>query len=417
MWASVLGFGDGKLSWEWNVFGAAPGREQLPRNRFWKGYLVATDKVMGDPCVSPAGLQNARLVFILGIAERSGTTYLQDLLRLHPDCDVDGMELEEDHFVDFSDLLIKFVRSASRGWKAWWGEEQLQPERELVFRCLGEGLISYLKMQVVNRRVLNGMHPLGKELKLLVTKSPSTNNLELFFRLFPEAELIILIRDGRSVVESAVRTFFRRFDKASRQWADRADSVLRFVGNDANRDRRYLLVKYEDLYGNSDQEIGRILSFLRLDVTSYSFERARNLPVRGSSTLRREGAPPTTSAARGVAPGIHWQPVPKSADFNPLARWSHWKRAQHERFNWIAGDYLTALGYEKKVYLTNRWFWITWNYLLDWLPIESSVGLCQKIGRELKANPSKLGALQKLASKAWGVIKSSAPARGTGGFA
>jgi len=378
---------------------------------------VVTDKVMSDPYASPVGLQNARMVFILGIAERSGTTYLQDLLRLHPDCDVDGMELEEDHFVEFSDLLIKFVRSASRGWKAWWGQEQLQRERELVFRSLGDGLISYLKMQVVNRRVLNGMHPVDKDLKVLVTKSPSTSNLELFFRLFPDAELIILIRDGRSVVESAVRTFFRRFDRASQQWANRAESVLRFTRNDASRDRRYLLVKYEDLYGNSDEEIRRILSFLRLDVTRYSFERARNLPVRGSSTLRREGAPPTTSAGRGVAPGIHWQPVPKSADFNPLARWSHWKRGQHERFNWIAGEYLTALGYEKKVYPNHRWFWVARNYLLDWLPIESSVGLGRKIGRELKANPNKLGALQKLASKAWGVIKSSAPARGTGGVA
>jgi hypothetical protein len=269
----------------------------------------------------------------------------------------------------------------------------------------------------VNRRVLHGMHPFDKELKVLVTKSPSTNNLELFFRLFPDAELIILIRDGRSVVESAVRTFFRRFDKASRQWADRADSVLRFVGDDANRDRKYLLVKYEDLYGNSDEETRRILSFLRLDVARYSFEGARNLPVRGSSTLRREGAAPTTSAARGVAPGIHWQPVPKSADFNPLARFSHWKRAQHERFNWIAGDYLTALGYEKKTYPSNRWFWVAWNYLHDWLPIEGIAAVRGKIGRELKSSPNKLGALHKIASKAWGVIKSSAPVRGTGGSA
>jgi hypothetical protein len=373
--------------------------------------------MMCDPTVSKAGPQNARLVFILGIAERSGTTYLQDLLRLHPDCDVDRLELEEDHFVDFSDLLIKFVQSASRGWKAWWGEEQLQRERELVLRSLGEGLISYLKMQVVNRRYLNGMHPVDKELKVLVTKSPSTNNVELFFRIFPDAELIILIRDGRSVVESAVRTFFRRFDKASRQWADRADSVLRFVQNDTSRDRRYLLVKYEDLYSNSDEEIRKILSFLRLDMTRYSFEGARNLPVRGSSTLRREGAAPTSSAARGVAPGIHWQPVPKSADFNPLARWSQWTRAQHERFNWIAGDRLTALGYEKKVYPTNRWFWTARNWFLDTLPIEGSVWVAHKISRELKASSNKIGALQKLASKAWVAIKSSAPARGTGGSA
>ncbi len=373
------------------------------------------DKLICDPSRVNGGPQNARLVFILGIAERSGTNFLQDLLRLHPDCDVDGMELEEDHFVDYSHLLVRFVQSASKAWKAWWGAEELQRERELVCRCLGDGLVSYLKMQVVNRRLLNGIDP-DKELKVLVTKSPSTQNVELFFRIFPDADLIILIRDGRAVVESALRTFYRRFDKASRQWADRAEEVVHFVRNDSNRERRYLLVKYEDLYGHSDQEIRRILSFLRLDETRYNFDAATNLPVRGSSSLRREGSVPTSSTARGVAPGIHWQPIPKSADFNPLARWSHWKRAQHERFNWIAGDSLEALGYEKKVYPTSRWLWTTWNWLLDTLPIEGAVWFYQKIGRELKANPNKVEALHKLASKAWVAMKSSSPGYpGTGG--
>lgn len=363
-----------------------------------------------DPTGAKSGVQNARPVFILGIAERSGTNFLQDLLRLHPDCDVDGLELEEDHFVDFSNLLLMFVQSASRSWKMWWGAEQLERERDLALRCLGDGLVSYLKMQVVNRRSLNGMYPVDKELKVLVTKSPSVNNVEMFFRLFPDADLIILIRDGRAVVESAVRTFFRRFDKVSRQWADRADAVLRFVGNDSNRERRFLLVKYEDLYGRSDHEIRRILSFLRLDETRYNFDVARDLPVRGSSSLRQEAAAPTSSTARGVAPGIHWQPVPRSADFNPLARWSHWSRAQHERFNWIAGDRMAALSYEKNVYPNYRWFWAAWNFLLDTLPIERTVWLARRVSRELKTNPDKSKALRKLASKAWTVLRSSSPA-------
>ena len=377
---------------------------------------MAPDTMICDPTGVKSGVQNARPVFILGIAERSGTNFLQDLLRLHPDCDVDGLELEEDHFVDFSDLLLRFVQSASRSWKMWWGPEQLERERDLVLRCLGDGLISYLKMQVVNRRSLNRMYPVDKELKVLVTKSPSVNNVEMFFRLFPDADLIILIRDGRAVVESAVRTFFRRFNKASRQWVDRAEEVLRFVGNDSNRERRFLLVKYEDLYGHCDHEIRRILSFLRLDETRYNFEAATNLPVRGSSSLRREGAAPTSSTVRGVAPGIHWKPVPKTADFNPLARWSQWNRAQHERFNWITGDGLTALGYEKKVYPTHHWFWAAWNVLLDTLPIEAAVWLFRRVSRELKTRPDKFRALQDLASKAWTVFKSSPPAaRGTGG--
>src|SRR5579864_1634902 len=106
-----------------------------------------------------AGPLSARPVFILGIATRSGTTYLQDLLRLHPDCDVDGLELDEDHFVTYADLLIKYVNLASKNWKAWWGPEQLQKERDLVCQCMGDGLISYLRLQVRNRRILTGKAP------------------------------------------------------------------------------------------------------------------------------------------------------------------------------------------------------------------------------------------------------------------
>lgn len=359
-----------------------------------------------EPTAIRSGVQNARPVFILGIAERCGTNFLQDLLRLHPDCNVDGLELEEDHFVAFSDMLLRYVQRLSRDWKMWWGAEQLQKERELVLRCIGNGLISYLKLQVVNRRVLSGMD-VDKELKVLVTKTPKVNNVDMFFRLFPEAELIILIRDGRAVVESAMRTFFRRFDKASREWADRAEMVRRFVGDDSNRDRKYILVKYEDLYGNSEREMRRILSFLRLDETQYNFAAAANLPVRGSSSLHREAAAQKSSTR--LATGVHWDPVPRSAGFNPLARWNHWNRARHERFNWIAGDGLVALGYEQKSYPGYHWFWGAWNFLLDKFPIEGTAWLLQRATYELKTNPEKSKALRKLTLKAWTKLKSSFP--------
>jgi protein-tyrosine sulfotransferase len=362
--------------------------------------MAATDKMYSPPDVSRTGPQNARVVFILGIAERSGTNYLQDILRLHPDCDVDGMELEEDHFTHASHFLVNFVQLATRSWKRWWGPEYLETERELLYRCIGDGLISFLKKEVVTRRLLNGIDP-NRELKVLVTKTPSTENLDLFFRIFPDAELIILVRDGRAVVESAVRTFYRRFDRASRQWADRANAVLRFTNNDANHDRRYLLVKYEDLYSHNQEEMRRILDFLHLDQTRYDFTAAANLPVRGSSTLRQEDTQIGASPARGAAPGIHWRPVAKSADFNPLARWSHWTRAQHERFNWIAGMPSQALGYESRLYTTNRRFWTAWNWLLDILPVESAVWLSKRVGHELKGNPNKLKALRSLTTKVW----------------
>jgi hypothetical protein len=340
----------------------------------------------------------ARPVFILGITERSGTTYLQDLLRIHPDCDVDGLELNEDHFVAFSHVLAEFVQSVSTNWKPWWGAQELENDRALLLKCLGDGLLSYLREQVRRRRLLTGVASADKPLSVLVTKTPDVRNLHLFFNLFPATDLLILIRDGRAVVESAVGTFYRSREWATRQWADHARIVLRFVKDNSNTSGKWLVVKYEDLYRNNTEELRRVLAFLHLDPTAYNFEVARNLPVRGSSSLRRKGA---ERIASFVAPGVHWRPVPKPADFDPVNRWSDWSRGNHERFNWIAGDYLSALGYDKNVYPGCRWHWAIWNYMLDALPLEKTAWILQKGYRELALSSNKLETAFTLLSRAF----------------
>jgi hypothetical protein len=92
-----------------------------------------------------------------------------------------------------------------------------------------------------------------------------------------------------------------------------------------------------------------------------------NLPVRGSSEFH------------GKKENIHWDPVKKTPDFNPLQRWSHWGRALHERFNWISGRYLVQFGYEEKRYATNQRLWVVRNKTLD---IKWRV---ETIGQTLKA--------------------------------
>jgi protein-tyrosine sulfotransferase len=342
---------------------------------------------------APVVPSQTRPVFILGISERSGTTYLQDLLRVHPDCDVDGLELEEDHFVTYANLLVRFVNLASKDWKQWGGPDQLQKQRELVCQCLGDGLISYLRLQVRNRRLLTGKVPTDKPLPVLVTKTPDVTNLHLFFKIFPDADLLILVRDGRSVVESAVKTFYRSFAQEARQWAMRAAAIRRFVDVDSHRGGRYLIVRYEDLYANTEAELRKVMLFLHLDPNVYDFARAMNLPVRGSSSLRREGADWQQSF---VAPGIHWNAVPKTSEFRPLERWRHWSRARHERFNWIAGRYLAPFGYERKSNPSNCWLWNIWNVVLDMLPIEKTAHLIRKAWREAKFIASKPGAARLL---------------------
>ena len=89
--------------------------------------------------------------------------------------------------------------------------------------------------------------------------------------------------------------------------------------------------------------------------SKYDFDAAINLPVRGSSVFR------------GTRPKeYHWDPVEKTPDFNPVGRWNNWSRSTHERFNWIAGEKLVALGYEEKKFGKDKQLlWAVWNKALD----------------------------------------------------
>jgi hypothetical protein len=166
-----------------------------------------------------------------------------------------------------------------------------------------------------------------------VSKSPSVRNLERFFAFFPSARLLILIRDGRSVVQSAMETFGWDFDRACRAWADAADTIGRFQQAEKARADRWRLVRYEDFVDDTETQLRSLFEFLGLDASRFNFEAAQNLPVRGSSWFGRG------------AGQVHWKTVVKDASFAPKERWRSWSAEQLERFDWLAGKQLRDSGY------------------------------------------------------------------------
>jgi protein-tyrosine sulfotransferase len=256
-------------------------------------------------------------IFIHGIMPRSGTNFLWDLLLLHPDCAPAREPVREDLFLDHSDHLTAFVEAVRAAWDPRWGS--FAPDiAARLHAALGEGLVSFLWADQGRR---------------LVTKSPSVRHLGRFFAFYPRARLLVLIRDGRSVVQSSVDTFGWDFDRACRAWADAAEEVRRFQHAEAARSDRWRLLRYEDLVDDTEGQLRPILNFLGLDATRYDFEAARNLPVRGSSAFGRQGS------------GVQWEPVARDATFAPKERWRSWSDEQLERFNWLAGEQLHGLGY------------------------------------------------------------------------
>jgi hypothetical protein len=189
----------------------------------------------------------------------------------------------------------------------------------------------------------------------LVTKSPSVRNLGLFFSLFPRARLLILIRDGRSAVQSAMTTFAWDFDTAAHVWGEGAEQIRRFDRAHHDSDLSYRIVRYEDLVDDVEPTMEELLDFLDLDRDRFDFAAASRLPVRGSSAFFGPG--------RAT---VNWDPVEKDAAFAPKERWREWDPTLLRRFEWIAGDQLRHFGYQGSPDGPTTVLWPLRQHLLDW---------------------------------------------------
>jgi protein-tyrosine sulfotransferase len=269
------------------------------------------------PTTPVSETRRADPIFIHGILPRSGTNFLWDLLLLHPDCVRAREPVNEDLFLEHSDHLAAFVRDTRAGWDPVWGTFGPDlPDR--LYSAIGEGLLSFLWTDRQRR---------------LVTKSPSVAHLDRFFAFFPSARLLILLRDGRSVVQSAMETFGWDFDRGCRAWAEAADMIHRFQQTEAARSKSWRVVRYEDLVDDMEGQLRSILEFVELDSVRYDFNAAGSLPVRGSSVFGRRSRK------------VDWRAVAKDPSFQPKERWRSWSAAQLERFDWVAGKQLAELGY------------------------------------------------------------------------
>lgn len=256
-------------------------------------------------------------IFIHGITPRSGTNFLSGLLRAHPDCGAPS-PVWEDNLLVHAEHLERYVEAVTNSWLPEWGSiSELKSE---LWSGLGTGLVGFLAARSAPRRV--------------VTKTPRVLQLSHFPSLFPQASLLILVRDGRSVVESSVRSFDSFRDHAIHGWAQGAKIVREFDLAEREGPLRYRIVHYENLVENLEPTLRGILSFLDLDADRYDFIKAQDHPVVGSSTMRKKSSD-----------SIHWEGARADADFNPLERYAHWSRWNHARFNWVAADGLRALGY------------------------------------------------------------------------
>lgn len=260
-------------------------------------------------------------IFIYGVLQRSGTNYLSRLLSYHPDVQ-QHPSVHEDWLLFHASDLAAFSTAISRRWQTSGWNIEADDSAGLML-AFGSALLAYLEQPV-------------SEAGWLVLKTPSLWNLHLADAFFPKAKKIVIVRDGRDLIASGIRTFGWEFEHAVRRYAQAAS----YLGSN-QATCEFLLLRYEDLIGDLAGSINKVLEYIGLDLDSYTFDLAFNAPVVGSSQ----------QAIRvGTQNRDFWKPVRKNADFNSLNRWQGWSRFRKERFRWLAGDSLVALGYEAGAY-------------------------------------------------------------------
>ncbi|MGA2435919.1 MAG: sulfotransferase [Bryobacteraceae bacterium] len=267
-----------------------------------------------------------RPFFVVG-CPRSGTTLLRDLLRSHPHLTTPP----ESHFIP---RFYRAFGDPSSDEEAW----------QLARRILKNPRVSYWKIaaeerefagcrsfQEVTRRLF-ALWARGEGKPRWGDKTPHyVLEIPLFIRLFPEAQFIHIIRDGRDVALSWLRTRFepRNLYMAARMWKEmvtqgRRDGALLAAG-------AYLELRYETLLATPEDTMRRVCEFL-----GEPYDAA----VLSPHHIPRE------HSRRSAVLGERYQPSSATILQDNAGKWrAGMSLGQRTLFESVAGDLLGELGY------------------------------------------------------------------------
>lgn len=259
--------------------------------------------------------QTTRLCLMAGFA-RSGTTLMERIVTTHPDCvgtDESGILASQ-----FRDPIVFGATSAGEALEeldAFQGDD-LEAGRAEYLRATGDWI----------------GEPVGD--RLLVEKEPLlTADLAIPLRLFPEATILMPIRDPRDVV---ISYFFTIVPLAPHSVAALTlqDTVRAYCDVMRHwlllRDRlcpaRWCECRYEDLLARPEQETRRLAAFLGLDWTPAMLAHHQREP-----DARAVGTPT-------------YHDVSQPLYTRSVARWRHYERWLEPHLKPLE-PYLEAFGY------------------------------------------------------------------------
>ena len=223
------------------LFGPANGETALARAERTLACVKASRHVAAAPADSPVKTH----VFLLGFP-RSGTTLLENVLAGHPDIETveerDGLLAAETDFIAPPGGLNRLDEA-----------QDLAPYRDAYWAEMRAAGASLDKPVFVDKMPLNSLL------------------LPLIAKLFPQAKILLAIRDPRDVVLSCFR---RRFGMSEKMYElltlERAAALydvamqLCEVARE-NYPMPFHVIRYEDLVGRFDTEVRGLCGFLGIE--------------------------------------------------------------------------------------------------------------------------------------------------------
>lgn len=276
------------------------------------------DNKVGCASASSSVIGAGPALVIHGVMPRAGTVYVGQLMRLHPDLYALPRDLWELPLLQLSRDVLGLQRKFLRIYEQ--NADKMRPTDFL--KIVGTGMLAYLQEETpVEKRIL--------------IKVPSVQYLHYFWTMYPNAHLMLLVRDGRDLVDSTVRTWPQiSFPMACLRWKRAANMVYRFHKHYAGLQIGYWCARFEDAVQDPEGFVHEACRRFDLDVARYPFERIEGIRIRGSSRLPQQGK-------------VIWNPREKPAGFKPIGYWQDWSPYRKWLFKWIAGDMLVRLGYCK----------------------------------------------------------------------
>ncbi|WP_170467433.1 sulfotransferase family protein [Ruegeria arenilitoris] len=261
-------------------------------------------------------------VLVLGVMPRSGTNFLRDLIAMHPDVGADPGRLYEFPLLHAAGDAAAFTRDFLRYFPR---NEEVLGQYD-VLAMLAGSWFRELQAQVDGKHIL--------------LKCPHVHDLSLARYIFPDAKIILCIRDGRDVVDSSLKTFSRfsltskNFRQLADEWRLGTEAIMTYAEGGPNYNEDMIVVRYEDILADTNKYVEKLLNHIGLNAAAFPWDEIEKLPVRGSSRST-------------ASDDNRWQPETKSADFNPVKRWASWSDGKKTRFDRIAGHALELASYER----------------------------------------------------------------------